>query len=103
MIIDFLRFTLSETRLPVFGVCLFAVGIIWIRTETVKMTYEYVHNEKYYRQLTQETQALRVRWLKATGPKRLEGMAHVLGLGPARSEQVMKYDVQNSNHAGGSN
>ena len=71
--------------------------VIWIRTATVKATYEYVQNEKEYRLLNQEIQALRVKWLKVSAPKRLEGMAHVLKLGPPKIDQVMKYEIQPEN------
>ncbi len=87
----------TDPRVLVLFVCLLSSVVIWVRTETVKMTYEYVQQEKSYRQLNQEIQALRVKWLRVSGPKRLEGMAHVLGLVPPRIDQVMKYDVQNSN------
>ena len=71
-----------------------AAAVIWIRTSTVKDTYLYVQQERELRKLQQEIQAARVRWLRLTSPKRLEGMAHVLGLRPPALRQMLKYEPE---------
>ncbi len=72
--------------------CLFilATAIIWVRTETVKATYEYVQKDKALRKLQQEVQAERVRWLKQTAPGRLEALAADLGLAAPTMDQVVR-------------
>jgi hypothetical protein len=64
--------------------------VIWVRTETVKATYLYVRQEKQLRELTQDIQSVRVKWLKQTAPSRLEAMAPSFGLYAPNMEQVMK-------------
>lgn len=73
----------------------FAATVIWVRTATVKDTYLYVQREKEYRKLLQEIQGVRVRWLKLTAPKRLEGLAQTLGLTPPTRNQVLRYEPEN--------
>jgi hypothetical protein len=72
-----------------------AAGLVWVRALTVKSTYQFVGQERQYRQLEQETQALRVRWLKLTAPKKLEGLANQLGLEPPKVGQNLKLKSQN--------
>jgi hypothetical protein len=72
-----------------------AAGLVWVRALTVKSTYQFVGQERQYRQLEQETQALRVRWLKLTSPKKLEGLANQLGLEPPKVGQNLKLKSQN--------
>jgi len=73
---------------------LVASVLVWVRTESVKVTYEYVQKERKYKRLEEEVQNLKARYLRATSPKRLEGMAHVLGLVPPRLNQIVKYEVR---------
>ena len=67
--------------------------VIWVRTATVKDTYLYVQHERELRLLEQETQAIRVRWLKLTSPKRLELIATGLGLAPPKLHQIVKFQA----------
>ena len=69
-------------------------AVIWIRTSTVRDTYLYVQQEREFRKLQQDIQAARVRWLRLTSPKRLEGMAHSLGLKPPTIRQMLKYEPE---------
>jgi hypothetical protein len=75
-------------------VFIFAGLVIWIRTETVKDTYVYVKQEKDFRKLQQEIQAIRVRWLRQTAPRRLEVLAKNLHLSPPTMEQILKYEPE---------
>lgn len=75
-------------------VVMLAAGVIWVRTSTVKATYQFVQEEREYRRLQQEIQAGRVRWLKLNSPRRLEMMARELGLGPPKIQQVLKYEPE---------
>jgi cell division protein FtsL len=80
------------------GLLLFLLGVvclvvIWVRTATVKKTYEYVQHEKELRQLEQEIQALRLEWLKWTAPERLEDLAEKRDLQRPDPEQVYRYSV----------
>jgi hypothetical protein len=70
----------------------FSAAVIWVRTATVKDTYLYVQQEKELRRLQQELQAARVQWLKMTAPKRLDALAHNLGLHPPQIHQILKYE-----------
>lgn len=70
---------------------LVALAVVWVRTATVKKTYEYVQHEKELKQLEQEIQALRIDWLKWTAPERLEHLAEDRGLQRPASEQVYRY------------
>ena len=73
------------------ALALVAVVVIWVRTATVKKTYEYVQHEKELRQLEQEIQALRLEWLKWTAPERLETLAAERELERPAPEQVYRY------------
>jgi len=83
-----------ELLLLLFFVFSLAAGVIWIRTLTVKDTYKYVEQERELRKLQQEIQAARVRWLKLTSPKRLEGMARALGLVAPGMHQMLRYEPE---------
>ncbi|MSP18816.1 MAG: hypothetical protein EXR74_04520 [Bdellovibrionales bacterium] len=72
------------------SVFILAVILVWIRALTVKSSYQFVGQERQYRQLEQDMQALRVRWLKITSPKKLESIAAQLGLEPAKPGQNLK-------------
>jgi hypothetical protein len=76
---------------------LISAAVIWIRTETVSVTYQYVRQEKQFRQVVQDIQAERVKWLRQTAPGKLEAMASSLGLYPPTLGQVIK--VNNSNRS----
>jgi hypothetical protein len=69
---------------------LVCVAVIWIRTETVKVTYQYVLRERMYREVTQNTQVERLKWLKMTAPGKLETIAASLDLRAPAMGQVMK-------------
>ena len=84
----------KEITVLLFSVFLMAVLTTWVRTSTVKDTYAYVHQERDLRRLQQEIQAQRIRWLKLTSPKRLESLAHNLGLAAPGLHQTMKYSAE---------
>jgi hypothetical protein len=73
--------------------CALCAAVIWVRTATVKDTYRYVQQERERFRLEQETQAIRIRWLQMTAPKRLEGLAKALGLAPPKPNQVLRYEA----------
>lgn len=72
--------------------CVFCLAslLVWIRALTVKSSYEFVRQEKTFRQIEQDNQVLRVRWLKLTSPRKLESLATQLGLQPAKVGQKVK-------------
>jgi cell division protein FtsL len=80
-----------EIWILVCALALVAVVVIWVRTATVKKTYEYVQHEKELRQLEQEIQVLRIDWLKWTAPERLEALASERELQRPAPEQVYRY------------
>lgn len=65
--------------------------VVWIRTSTVKATYEYVQNEKELARLGNEIQNARIRLLKLTSPKRLEAMAKRFELNPPDPNQRIQH------------
>jgi len=73
-----------------------AVAMIWMRTATIKETYVFVQHERELRTLQQEIQAARVRWLTMTSPKKLEATATRLGLVPPKTEQILRYEPENT-------
>lgn len=85
------RIDRRETVLLALMLAAVAVVVIWVRTATVKKTYEYVQHEKELRQLEQEIQALRIEWLKWTAPERLEGLAEQRELQRPVQDQVFRY------------
>jgi len=72
------------------SVFVLAATLVWIRAMTVKSTYQFVDKERQYRQIEQDTQALRVHWLKLTSPKKLQVLAGQLGLEPPKLQQNLK-------------
>ncbi len=78
------------------SVFILAAILVWIRALTVKSSYQFVGQERQYRQLEQEMQALRVRWLKITSPKQLESIAAQLVLEPAKIGQNLKLQPSKS-------
>lgn len=73
-------------------VCAVAVGVIWVRTATVKATYLYAQQEKELRKHQSRIQRGRVNWLRLTAPARLDALARNLRLFPAKADQVLKYE-----------
>jgi hypothetical protein len=71
-----------------------AALVTWVRTSTVKDSYLYVQREKEFRAVQQDIQAVRVRWLRLTAPKRLESLAQTLGLAPPKRDQILKYEPE---------
>lgn len=71
----------------------FAVSglVVWVRTSTVKATYEYVQHEKELARLGNEIQNSRIRLLKLTSPKRLEAMAKRFELNPPDANQRIQH------------
>ena len=67
-----------------------ASAVIWVRTATVRETYAFVQQEKILKALREETQNLRLKWVKTTSPKRLEALAPGLGLQPPTLNQRLK-------------
>ncbi len=84
-----------ELTILLVSVFVLAITLVWIRALTVKSTYQFVGQERQYRQLEQETQALRVRWLKLTSPKKLESLASQMGLEPPKLGQNLRLQAQN--------
>lgn len=80
----------KELTFFLLSIFILAAALVWVRALTVKSTYEFVGKERQYRLLEQETQALRVRWLKMTSPKRLESLALQLGLEPPKLGQSLR-------------
>lgn len=78
------------------SIFILAAALVWVRALTVKSTYEFVGKERQFRTLEQETQGLRVRWLKMTAPKRLESLASQLGLEPPKLGQSLR--IQSSSN-----
>lgn len=70
---------------------LLAAGVVWVRTATVKNTYEYVQFEKELKLAQQGIQETRVEWLKRTSPQQLDRIASRLDLRPPRVNQLMHY------------
>lgn len=75
-------------------VCTLAVGVIWVRTATVKATYLYAQQEKELRKHQARIQRARVNWLRLTAPGRLDQLARNLRLFPAKGDQILKYESQ---------
>jgi hypothetical protein len=73
-------------------VCAVAVGVIWIRTATVKATYLFAQQEKEHKKHQSRIQRARVNWLRLTAPARLDALARNLRLYPAKADQVLKYE-----------
>ncbi len=86
----------SRSRVELFFwlvlICVVAVGVIWIRTATVKATYLYAQQEKELRKHQSRIQRGRVNWLRLTAPARLDALARNLKLNPAKADQVLKYE-----------
>ena len=80
----------KELTFLLLSIFILAAALVWIRALTVKATYEFVGKERQYRLIEQETQALRVRWLKMTSPKKLESLASQLGLEPPKLGQNLR-------------
>ena len=78
------------------SVFLLAAGLVWVRALTVKASYQFVSQERRFRQIESEAQALRVKWLKMTSPKRLELLAGNIGLEPPKLSQNLKVQAGSS-------
>lgn len=87
----------QELLLLLITVFVLAGLLVWVRTLSVKSTYHYVLQEKEYRYLEQETQNLRVQWLKLTAPKKLETIASKIGLEPPRIGQTVRFNTESTN------
>ncbi len=68
-----------------------ALATVWVRTATVKRTYQYVQNERSLKQLERDYQRRRVEWLRLTTPERLEKMALALNLHAPKAGQLIRY------------
>jgi hypothetical protein len=80
-----------------FGVFFVLCGmVVWVRTSTVKATYQYVQHEKELSSVASEIQGDRIRWLKLTAPKKLEALAEKFELSPADSNQRIQYQPKGS-------
>lgn len=69
--------------------------VIWVRTLTVKSTYQYVQQEKELVKIQQELQMARVRWLKSLNSTRLKGLADQFELQAPTIEQRLKTSLNN--------
>ncbi len=65
--------------------------LIWVRTLTIKTTYNYAQNQRKLLELSNEIQQKKVMLLKLTSPQKLEILAKKLGLSPPGLERVVKY------------
>lgn len=74
---------------------LLAGVVVWIRTATVKSTYEFVRQERDLKRMQEEMQNLRIRWLKLTSPSKLETLAQNQGMSPPKYDQVVKIKPEN--------
>lgn len=95
-IVDFLPSIMNEVRnhtgtllLALSFLC--AVGVVWVRTATVRDTYRYVQQEKAYKVYEQNISDLRLRWLKLTSPIQLQSIAKEKGLKAPQIHQVIPY------------
>jgi hypothetical protein len=86
-----------EVMLLICAVVALAAAVIWIRTATVRETYEYVQQEKELRRLEEGIQSVKVKWVRVTAPGRLESLANSLGLAAPRLDQVVSYGTLRSN------
>ena len=86
----------QELSLLLVSIFILATLLVWIRALTVKSTYRFVGQEKEFRQLEQETQSLRVRWLKLTAPRKLESIASKIGLEPPKLGQTVKLQADSN-------
>ena len=68
-----------------------SVGLIWVRTATVRETYRFVQSEKNMVQTKQEIQALRIKWTKLTAPQKLIQAAKEFNLLPPKIGQTLKH------------
>lgn len=73
---------------------LVSAAVIWVRTTTVKSTYDYVETQREVKNLEQEIQLQRVKWLKLTSTKRLETLAASIGLASPNLNQIAKLQTQ---------
>ena len=71
--------------------------IIWIRTATVKSTYQYVQQEKELAKIEQELSMARVRWLKMTSSTKLEALASEHKLSPPKLGQRFRVALNPKN------
>jgi hypothetical protein len=85
------QFFAYETHFLVTVVFLLASLVIWVRISTVKDTYRYVLQEKELIRAQQEIQAVKLKWLKETSPRKLEAVARNLRLFPPSINQTLKY------------
>ncbi len=68
-----------------------ASGLIWIRTATVKDTYQYVKKVREAKVLEDEIQALKIRWGQSVSPTSLQKIAEKLEMGPPQRKQIVTY------------
>jgi hypothetical protein len=79
---------------PLFVTLFLLVGaaLVWIRTATVRETYRFVALRNERKRVEEELAAQKVRWLRATAPRRLEALAGTLGLHAPTHGQVLRYE-----------
>lgn len=66
--------------------------LIWLRTASVQMIYDYYREDKSYRKLEQEYHSLKNQWLKETSPQKLEFLAKKLSLSAPSTSQNIRYN-----------
>lgn len=68
------------------------IGLVtWVRTATVRDTYQFVQQEREFNRLQDALQEAKVRWSRVTAPQRLEVVARDIGLQPPRLNQRVKW------------
>ena len=68
-----------------------AIGVVWIRTVTVRDTYRYVQQEKAYKTYELNISELKLKWLKITSPLHLQAIARETGLRAPQMNQVIQF------------
>jgi hypothetical protein len=64
----------AQIRLLLITIFSLSAVLIWLRTASVQLIYDYYREDKSYRKLEQEYHSLKNQWLKETSPqnKRLQ-------------------------------
>lgn len=77
------------------AVFLCSANLVWCRTHVVKLTYEYAEHQKRLREILQETQKLKIKWLRLTTPHQIEKFAKAHDLHAPKIHQIFKYERSN--------
>jgi hypothetical protein len=80
-----------EPLLLVIAIGLMAVCVIWVRTLTVKETYQFVKKEKELRLSEYELQNQRLKLMRMTSPAKLQNRAKELDFVVPRAHQIIHW------------